>query len=217
MTSGASARILQVEAEHDGLRLDNFLTALLPELSRSQIQRLIKDGRVKGPRAAARASAAVREGQTFEIVIPPAAAVAPEPEALPLRIVFQDEDVVVLDKPAGMVVHPAAGIHSGTLVNALAFHFQQLLKGEDQIRPGIVHRLDRDTSGLLVVAKTDEALENLSDQFRDRTVFKSYMAMVHGRVENQSGRIDQPLARDSSNRTRMAVVRGGRSALRRHR
>jgi 23S rRNA pseudouridine1911/1915/1917 synthase len=111
------------------------------------------------------------------------------------------------------VVHPAAGIHSGTLANALAFHFQNLPASAGSIRPGIVHRLDRDTSGLLVVAKTEEALENLSEQFRDRTVFKSYIALVHGRVDNSSGRIDQPLARDPGNRTRMAVVRGGRSAI----
>ena len=117
-----------------------------------------------------------------------------------------------MNKPAGLVVHPAAGIHSGTLANALAYHFQQL-PGSAGVRPGIVHRLDRDTSGLLVVAKTEAALEHLSDQFRDRTVFKSYVALVHGRMNVESGKIDQPLARDPSNRTRMAVVRGGRSAL----
>src|SRR5215208_1596897 len=102
---------------------------------------------------------------------------------------------------------------SGTLANALAYHFQQLPDGGTGVRPGIVHRLDRDTSGLLVAAKTETALENLSDQFRDRTVFKSYVALVHGRMAADSGKIDQPLARDPSNRTRMAVVRGGRSAL----
>lgn len=119
----------------------------------------------------------------------------------------------MVNKPAGLVVHPAAGIHGGTLANALAFHFQQLPDNGAGVRPGIVHRLDRDTSGLLVVAKTEAALENLSDQFRDRTVFKSYVALVHGRVKDDSGKIDQPLARDPANRTRMAVVRGGRSAL----
>ncbi len=111
------------------------------------------------------------------------------------------------------MVHPAAGTPSGTLANALAYHFQQLPDRGAGVRPGIVHRLDRDTSGLLVVAKTEAALENLSDQFRDRTVFKSYVALVHGRVSPDSGKIDQPLARDRSNRTRMAVVRGGRNAL----
>lgn len=117
-----------------------------------------------------------------------------------------------MNKPAGLVVHPAAGIHGGTLANALAFHFQQLPNSAG-VRPGIVHRLDRDTSGLMVVAKTEAALEHLSDQFRDRTVFKSYVALVHGRIKDESGKIEQPLARDPANRTRMAVVRGGRSAL----
>jgi 23S rRNA pseudouridine1911/1915/1917 synthase len=111
------------------------------------------------------------------------------------------------------VVHPAAGTHSGTLANALAYHFQQLPDSGAGVRPGIVHRLDRDTSGLMVVAKTEAALEHLSDQFRDRSVYKSYVALVHGRVSTDSGKIDQPLARDRANRTRMAVVRGGRSAL----
>jgi 23S rRNA pseudouridine1911/1915/1917 synthase len=118
-----------------------------------------------------------------------------------------------VNKPAGLVVHPAAGIQSGTLANALSYHFQQLPDSGAGVRPGIVHRLDRDTSGLLAVAKTEAALEHLSDQFRDRTVFKSYVALVHGRVQADTGRIDQPLAREASNRTRMAVVRGGRSAL----
>jgi 23S rRNA pseudouridine1911/1915/1917 synthase len=112
-----------------------------------------------------------------------------------------------------MVVHPAAGISGGTLANALAFHFQQLSTRAGMARPGIVHRLDRDTSGLIVVAKTESSHENLADQFRAREVFKSYVALVHGRVAEESGRIEQPIARDSRNRTRMAVVRGGRPSL----
>jgi 23S rRNA pseudouridine1911/1915/1917 synthase len=127
-------------------------------------------------------------------------------------MVYEDDTLVVVNKPAGLVVHPAAGIQTGTLANALAYHFQQL-PNATTVRPGIVHRLDRDTSGLLVVAKTDAALENLSDQFRARSVYKLYAALVHGRVASDSGRIEQPLSRDPSNRTRMAVVRGGRSAL----
>ena len=145
----------------------------------------------------------------MELIAPPADVFAPE--NIPIEIVYEDETLVVVNKPAGLVVHPAAGTPSGTLANALAYHFQQLPGAN--VRPGIVHRLDRDTSGLLVVAKTEAALENLSDQFRDRTVFKSYVALVHGRVASSSGKIDQPLARDPSNRTRMAIVRGGRNAL----
>jgi len=134
------------------------------------------------------------------------------PEDIPLAIVYEDEALVVVNKPAGLVVHPAGGVHSGTLANALAYHFQQL-PGKDTIRPGIVHRLDRDTSGLLVVAKTKAVLEHLANQFRDRTVFKSYLALVHGQVATKSGQINQPIARDPANRTRMAVVSGGRTAL----
>ena len=163
---------LQVEEDHDGLRLDNFLTSVLPHISRSQIQRLIKDGRVKGPVTAVRASTAVHEGQTFEIDIPPPTETSPEPEALPLRIVFQDQNVVVLDKPAGMVVHPAAGHSSGTLVNALLHHITDLSGIGGELRPGIVHRLDRGTSGLMVVAKNDRAHQELSRQFSDREVEK---------------------------------------------
>ena len=134
-------------------------------------------------------------------------------EDIPIEIVFEDDSLAVVNKPAGLVVHPAAGIQSGTLANALAFHFQNLPSGSGTARPGIVHRLDRDTSGLMVVAKTQEAMENLADQFRDRTVTKTYVALVHGRVDAESGVIDQPLARDPANRTRMAVVRGGRSSV----
>jgi 23S rRNA pseudouridine1911/1915/1917 synthase len=161
----------------------------------------------------AKASYRLRKGDEIEVELVASPAEIFEPQKIPLDIVHEDEDLIVVNKPAGLVVHPAAGIHSGTLANALAFHFQNLPASAGSIRPGIVHRLDRDTSGLLVVAKTEEALENLSEQFRDRTVFKSYIALVHGRVDNSSGRIDQPLARDPGNRTRMAVVRGGRSAI----
>src|SRR5687767_523883 len=163
--SESRGRRLRVEDEQDGLRLDNYLTALLPDHSRSQIQRLIKDGHVKaasGKTAALRASTAVHAGQEFDIDIPGPVPATPEPEALPLRIVFQDQDVVVLDKPAGMVVHPAAGHTSGTLVNALLHHITDLSGVGGELRPGIVHRLDRGTSGLMVVAKNDKAQDRKS-------------------------------------------------------
>ena len=165
----------------------------------------------------AKPSYKLREADQLEVDLTAPVSTSFVPEPIPLDIVYEDESLVVVNKPAGLVVHPAAGIHSGTLANALAYHFQQLPDSGAGVRPGIVHRLDRDTSGLLVVAKTEAALEHLSDQFRDRTVFKSYAALVHGRVSTESGRIDQPLARDPSNRTRMAVVRGGRSALSQYR
>src|SRR4029078_10157769 len=128
----------------------------------------------------AKASHKLREHDELEVELISPATTSFTPEDIPIEIVFEDNKLVVVNKPAGLVVHPAAGIHSGTLANALAYHFQQLPTQSHELRPGIVHRLDRDTSGLMVVAKTNEALEHLSDQFRDRTVFKSYLALVHG-------------------------------------
>ncbi len=208
-------RRLDVEEEHDGWRLDNFLTALLPDHSRSQIQRLIKEGRVcatAGNAGSVRASTAVHVGQSFEIDIPAPIPATPEPEELPLRIVFQDQDVVVLDKPAGMVVHPAAGHSSGTLVNALLHHITDLSGIGGELRPGIVHRLDRGTSGLMVVAKNDKAHKELARQFSDREVEKEYVALVWGVV--QAGRrIDLPIGRDPSDRKKMSArARRARSA-----
>src|SRR4029450_11186511 len=166
-----------VEEEYDGVRLDNFLTALLPEQSRSNIQRLIREGDVSGGAAALRPSTAVRTGQTYAIDIPPPAPSIPEPEELPLRIFYQDQPVVVLDKPAGMVVHPAAGHSGGTLVNALLHHVKDLSGVGGGGRPGIATRLDRGTSGLMVVAKNDRAHQELARQFKDREVEKEYVAL----------------------------------------
>ncbi|HEX2455590.1 MAG TPA: RluA family pseudouridine synthase [Vicinamibacterales bacterium] len=209
-----SNRTLQVEPEQDGARLDSFLTTLLPEHSRSQVQRLIKDGHVHGPAAASlRPSTPVRTGQTYSIDLPAPVATTPEPEPLPLRIVFEDPDVVVLDKPAGMVVHPAAGHSSGTLVNALLHHVKDLSGIGGELRPGIVHRLDRGTSGLMVVAKNDRAHQELSRQFKDREVEKEYVALVWGVV--QAGRrIDAAIGRDPAQREKMSTrARRARSAV----
>jgi len=200
-----------VNESHAGERLDAFLASQIEGWSRARLQRLIENEDVLVNGKIAKTSYKLREGDEIEVELVAAPADVFTPENIPLDIVYEDETLVVVNKPAGLVVHPAAGTPSGTLANALAYHFQKL--PGTGVRPGIVHRLDRDTSGLLVVAKTDAALENLSDQFRDRTVYKSYVALVHGRVVSNSGKIDQPLARDPSNRTRMAVVRAGRNAL----
>ena len=200
----------KVGPEHAGLRLDAFLASQIDGWSRARLQKLIENEDVLVNGKPSKPSYKLREGDDLEIELTATSTVEFAPENIPIDVVYEDDTLVVLNKPAGLVIHPAAGTPSGTLANALAFHFQQLPGG---VRPGIVHRLDRDTSGLLVVAKTEAALEHLSDQFRDRTVFKSYVALVHGRVLSNSGKIDQPLARDPSNRTRMAVVRGGRNAL----
>lgn len=203
-----------IEAGDADSRLDAFLASQISNWSRSRLQRLIENEDVLVNGNIIKPSYRLRAGDVIEVelISPPTDSFTPED--IPLDIIHEDESIVVLNKPAGIVVHPAAGIQSGTLANALAFHFQQLPShAGGGARPGIVHRLDRDTSGLLVVAKNESALENLSDQFRDRTVYKSYVALVHGRVDAESGKIDQPIARDPTNRTRMAVVRGGRSSL----
>jgi 23S rRNA pseudouridine1911/1915/1917 synthase len=206
-------RVFQIAAPEVGLRLDAYLASQVEGWSRARLQRLIdsEDVLVNGKPSKSSYKLRAKDEVEVELTVLPTTSFVPEP--IPIEIVYEDETLVVVNKPAGLVVHPAAAIHSGTLANALAYHFQQLPDSGAGVRPGIVHRLDRDTSGLLAVAKTEAALEHLSDQFRDRTVFKSYVALVHGRVQADTGRIDQPLARDASNRTRMAVVRGGRSAL----
>jgi 23S rRNA pseudouridine1911/1915/1917 synthase len=202
-----------VDDEQDGERLDTVLAALLPGQSRSQLQKLIKDGHVTGPIRNLRPSLAVRRGQEYSVEVPAPAPAQPEPEALPLRIVFEDPDIVVLDKPAGMVVHPAAGHASGTLVNALLHHVKDLSGVGGELRPGIVHRLDRGTSGLMVVAKHDRAHHELSRQFHDREVEKEYAALVWG-VVHTGRRIDAPIGRDEKDRQRMSTrARRARSAV----
>ena len=204
---------LTVEPDQDGARLDNFLTAYLPDRSRSHVQRLIKDGHVTGPVSSLRPSTAVRAGQVYHVDIPLPTAATPEPEAIPIRIVYEDEHLVVLDKPAGMVVHPGAGHSGGTLVNALLHHVKDLSGIGGELRPGIVHRLDRGTSGLMVVAKSDASHQELSRQFSDREVDKEYIALVWGVV--QSGRrIDAPIGRDPGDRQKMSTrARRARNAV----
>jgi 23S rRNA pseudouridine1911/1915/1917 synthase len=203
----------QVSESNIDTRLDSFLAAQIDGWSRARLQRLIEDEDVLINGKPAKASYKLRTGDEIEVELtaPPAATFTPED--IPLEIIFEDDSLIVVNKPAGLVVHPAAGIHSGTLANALAYHFQKLSTRAGDIRPGIVHRLDKDTSGLMVVAKNEATHENLADQFRAREVFKSYVALVHGVVKQQSGRIEQPIARDPRTRIRMAVVRAGRGAL----
>jgi 23S rRNA pseudouridine1911/1915/1917 synthase len=204
---------LIVEAEHDGTRLDTFLTTQLPNQSRSSVQRLIKDGHVSGSATGLRPSTVVRTDQQYDIEIPAPTTAVPEPEALPIRIVFEDRDIVVLDKPAGMVVHPGAGHAGGTLVNALLHHVKDLSGVGGELRPGIVHRLDRGTSGLMVVAKHDRAHQELARQFADREVEKEYVALVWG-VVHAGRRIDAPIGRDPNDRQRMSTrARRARNAV----
>jgi 23S rRNA pseudouridine1911/1915/1917 synthase len=204
---------LQVSESDVDTRLDAYLAAHIDGWSRSRLQRLIDEEDVLVNGHTVKASYKVSANDEIEVELTPPAVSNFTPENIPLDIVFEDDDLIVINKPAGLVVHPAAGIQSGTLANALAYHFQQLSTRAGAIRPGIVHRLDKDTSGLLVAAKTESSHEHLADQFRAREVFKSYVALVYGVVKQQEGRIEQPIARDPRNRTRMAIVAGGRGAL----
>ena len=198
-----------------GVRLDSYLARRLREFSRTRIQRAIEASDVLVNDCAAKSRYKVQAGDRIEIDLPGPAPAALRPEAIPLEIVHEDDDLIVVDKPAGMVVHPGAGVESGTLANALAYHFNELSGASGATRPGIVHRLDKATSGLLVVAKNDYAHERLSEQFQRRSIFKMYIALVYGRVSKDHGEIDANIGRSSHNRTRMAVLRGGkgRSAL----
>jgi 23S rRNA pseudouridine1911/1915/1917 synthase len=201
------------EQRDAGMRLDQVVHARLPDISRSRIQDWIRGGRVLVNGTSERASRTVRSGETVQVEpaeLPPLHAAA---EAIPLAILYEDDDLVAIDKPAGMVVHAGAGVHSGTLVNALLHHFQQLSTVGGDLRPGIVHRLDRYTSGVILVAKNDAAHQRLAKQFATHQVEKVYLALVHGNVERGHGRIERPIARDPVRRVRMtARLVAGREA-----
>lgn len=197
-----------------GKRLDVFLQERLAEYSRSRLQQWIKAGRVRVNGAAERPSYRLRGGEAVEVEpaeLPPLRAV---PEEIPLRILYQDQDVIAVDKPAGMVVHAGAGVRTGTLVNALLHHFGSLSQLGGELRPGIVHRLDRYTSGVLLVARSDAAHRKLAQQFAARRVEKVYLALVHGNVKGEQGRIEKPISRDPVRRVRMTARRAeGRAAI----
>jgi 23S rRNA pseudouridine1911/1915/1917 synthase len=211
--SPAARRRLEVPADQDGTRLDAFLAGAVPDRSRSQIQKLIKDGHVSGPVAHLRASTPVRAGQAFDLDLPAPVEARAIAEDIPLPILYEDADVVVIDKPAGMVVHPAAGHATGTVVNALLHHVDDLSGVGGELRPGIVHRLDRGTSGVMIAAKNDAAHQELARQFHDREVEKEYIALVWGLVQ-QGRRIDAAIGRDPGDRQKMSTrARRARSAV----
>jgi len=205
--------------EDAGERLDRWLATKIPELSRARIQALVREGHVSGGATIREPRTPVKSGVTYLVKVPPASRSDLEGEALPLEIIYEDDDLIVIDKPAGLVVHPAAGHASGTLVNALIAHCGESLSGIGGVkRPGIVHRLDKDTSGLLVVAKTDAAHQGLSEQFkshgRDGRLHRSYLAFVWGKPLRPRGTIEASLGRSRANRLKIAVVEGdkGRAA-----
>jgi 23S rRNA pseudouridine1911/1915/1917 synthase len=197
-----------------GKRLDHLLQAKLGEYSRSRIQSWIKEGRVQVNGAAAKASLVLHGGEAINVSpagLPPLQAT---PEDLPVEVLYEDASLIAINKPSGLAVHAGAGLHAGTLVNRLVHRFGALSQLGGEMRPGIVHRLDKDTSGVLLVARTDAAHRALAAQFAGRTVEKVYLALVHGKVRADSGRITKPIARDPVRRTRMtARLDSGREAL----
>ena len=197
--------MLTVASQDSGRRLDSFLAERVPELSRTRIQELIREGRVCVNGRIARVSHRIAEGEKIEIEILPRPAPIAQPEDLPLELLYLDDDFVVVNKPAGMVVHAGAGHSRGTLVNALLHRLGKLSASGDALRPGVVHRLDRETSGAMVVARNDGAHENLAEQFRARKVRKVYLALVHGKMPRDSGTITLPISRDPRRRTRMTA------------
>ena len=204
---------LTVDAEQVGQRLDHFLVAQVGSQSRSQIQRLIKEGRVQVGGLVSRPNYAVRVADVVSVEIPDPAPSVPQPEELPLDVLYEDGDLIVVNKPAGMVVHPAPGHAGGTLVNALLHHVNDLSGVGGELRPGIVHRLDRGTSGLMVVAKHDAAHRELARQFLEREVEKEYAALTWGEVQ-QGRRIDADIGRDPHDRKKMSArARRARSAV----
>lgn len=200
--------------ELDGTRLDRALGELFPHHSRSALARLVLAEHVRiDARIASKPSQKVGAGQRVEIDVPDAAPTSVESQDLPITVLFDDADVVVVDKPAGLVVHPAAGHADGTLVNALLFHVRDLSGIGGELRPGIVHRLDKDTSGVMIIAKNDDAHRKLTADWNTDRVVKEYVALVYGTPANDRGTVDAPIGRDPRDRKRMAVVADGRRAI----
>ncbi len=192
--------------------MDQFLSLQLPSYSRTQLHRQIINTDVLVNGASAKPSYKVHTGDLIEVELPLPPITELVPDQIPLDIVFEDKEVIVLNKPAGLVVHPAAGIERGTLANALVAYLSENNRSGSPLRPGIVHRLDRDTSGLMVVAKTESAHQNLTEQFADRKVKKEYIALVYGQMRLVSEVINQPIGRHPTQRTKMAVLSKGRAA-----
>lgn len=209
----AGLETVTAEAEDAGTRADVFLAAKLG-VSRSNMQKLLEDGRVKRGEKIIKANYKVRAGEMFVVDIPEPEPIEAVPENIPLDIIYEDDDVVVLNKARGMVVHPAPGNYTGTLVNALLYHCSNLSGINSAIRPGIVHRLDKDTSGIMIVAKNDAAHISLSQQIQSKTAVRTYLAVVRGNIKIDSGTIETQIARDKTDRKKMAVVKeGGRDAI----
>lgn len=205
----------EVHAEYDGTRLDKFLAVIYPELSRSFFQKMIKNGQVHISDVTLKPSYLLKEGDLVTVCVPPAIQVDIQPEKIPLDILYEDEDLLIVNKPKDMVVHPAPGHYTGTLVNAVMYHCQNHLSGiNGEIRPGIVHRIDKDTTGSLVICKNDAAHHKLAEQMKAHSVTRRYRGIVTGIVKADSGTIRTTIGRDPKNRLKMACdVPNGRPAV----
>lgn len=209
-------RVVELRVEEGGERVDRYVAERVPELSRAQVQRLLEEGTVTVDGVVPKASYRVRPGDVILVRVPPPAPMDLIPEPMPLEVLYEDDDLVAINKPAGLTVHPSPGHPSGTLVNALLAHCTDLSGIGGALRPGIVHRLDKDTSGLILVAKHDAAHRHLQSQFKGRAVSKIYLALVEGQLTPARGRIEAPLGRDPRQRKRMRVIsvsEGGREAM----
>jgi 23S rRNA pseudouridine1911/1915/1917 synthase len=210
-TTDPRTRKLGFTSPAPDVRLDKYLTQVLPQFSRAHLQRLIEQGYVLINSQRTKASQRLARNDRITVELPPSPD-HPLPESIPLAVTYEDQDVVVIDKPAGLTVHPAPGHPSHTLVNAILAHCPGLTMGNDTMRPGIVHRLDKDTSGLIVIAKSNSAREYLAAQFKGRTVTKGYLVLVKGRLPAEQGIIEAPIGRDPHRRRRMAIVESGKQA-----
>ena len=194
-------------AEEKGQRLDVFVVERFPELSRSHVQKLIEQGNVLVDGSVRKANYKLRGAEAVQVTVPQAEPISVEPEDIPLDILYEDKDIIVVNKARGMVVHPASGVYSGTLVNALLYHCRDLSGINGEIRPGIVHRLDKDTSGVMVCAKNDTAHLDLAEQIRTKTAHRTYWAIVHGNIKEEAGIIKGDIGRHPTDRKKMAIVR----------
>lgn len=206
-----------VEEDLEGERLDAFLAEMVTDLSRTAVKDLITSGQVLVDGESRKPSYRIKEGEEITITLPEARQVAIVAQNLPLEIIYQDQDLAVVNKPKGMVVHPAHGNWDHTMVNALLYHIKDLSGINGEIRPGIVHRLDKDTSGVMVVAKHDQAHRNLAEQIKEHTIKREYQALVHGIIKENLGSIEAPIGRSRADRKKMAVIADGKPALSRYR
>ena len=208
-------KLIQASAEHSGIRIDRFLSEQLPEHSRSYIQKLIKDGRVSIGGKTVKSNYKIAGTEEISLLVPDQVLPDILPEDIPLDILYEDQDLIIVNKPKGMVVHPAAGHYSGTLVNALMYHCKDDLSGINGVmRPGIVHRIDRNTTGSLLVCKNDFAHNAIAEQLKVHSITRKYRAIVHGNLKNDQGTVDAPIGRHPIDRKKMAIEpRNGRNAI----